>query len=112
MDIFVYQMVQNYKELYRFLSQKILTQHNQTPTVFVSYSSSAVLLIVSTCAHRLSLNTKVDLKKLRFFTIPHDSGSPLTTPVSKELVDIQRKVRCFFCFVLFFSLSIAELLHT
>ncbi|XP_035770108.1 fatty-acid amide hydrolase 2-B [Neolamprologus brichardi] len=40
----------------------------------------------------LSLNTKVDLKKLRFFTIPHDGGSPLTTPVSKELVDIQRKV--------------------
>uniref|UniRef100_A0A669CAK0 Fatty acid amide hydrolase 2b n=1 Tax=Oreochromis niloticus TaxID=8128 RepID=A0A669CAK0_ORENI len=40
----------------------------------------------------LSLNTKVDLKKLRFFTIPHDGGSPLITPVSKELVDIQRKV--------------------
>ncbi|KAM8746842.1 fatty-acid amide hydrolase 2-B [Acanthopagrus schlegelii] len=43
-------------------------------------------------AHMLSLNTKVDLKKLRFFTIPHDGGSPLTYPVSKELIEIQRKV--------------------
>uniref|UniRef100_A0A665UXV0 Amidase domain-containing protein n=1 Tax=Echeneis naucrates TaxID=173247 RepID=A0A665UXV0_ECHNA len=42
--------------------------------------------------HMLSLNTKVDLKKLKFFTIPHDGGSPLTYPVSKELMDIQRKV--------------------
>ncbi|KAM9424885.1 fatty-acid amide hydrolase 2-A-like isoform 1-T1 [Pholidichthys leucotaenia] len=40
----------------------------------------------------LSLNTKVDLKKLRFFTVPHDGGSPFTYPVSKELVDVQRKV--------------------
>ncbi|XP_024143468.1 fatty-acid amide hydrolase 2-B [Oryzias melastigma] len=40
----------------------------------------------------LSLNTKVDLKKLRFFTIPHDGGSAFTYPVSKELMDIQRKV--------------------
>ncbi|XP_061565484.1 fatty-acid amide hydrolase 2-B [Cololabis saira] len=43
-------------------------------------------------AHKLSLNTKVDLKKLRFFTIPHDGGCVYTQPVSKELVDIQRKV--------------------
>ncbi|KAM6909571.1 fatty-acid amide hydrolase 2-B [Xenentodon cancila] len=43
-------------------------------------------------AHMLSLNTKVDLKKLRFFTIPHDGGCVYTQPVSKELVDIQRKV--------------------
>ncbi|XP_022619857.1 fatty-acid amide hydrolase 2 [Seriola dumerili] len=43
-------------------------------------------------AHMLSLNTKVDLKKLRFFTIPHDGGTPLTYPVSKELMDIQKKV--------------------
>ncbi|XP_039996972.1 fatty-acid amide hydrolase 2-B [Xiphias gladius] len=43
-------------------------------------------------AHMLSLNTKVDLKKLRFFTIPHDGGSLLTNPLSKELRDIQRKV--------------------
>ncbi|XP_047440461.1 fatty-acid amide hydrolase 2-B [Mugil cephalus] len=43
-------------------------------------------------ARMLSLNTKVDLKKLRFFTIPHDGGSPYTYPVSKELRDIQRKV--------------------
>ncbi|KAM9836890.1 fatty-acid amide hydrolase 2-B [Aulostomus maculatus] len=43
-------------------------------------------------AHMLSLNTKVDLKKLRFFTVPHDGGSPLTSPVSKELMQIQKKV--------------------
>ncbi|XP_074480043.1 fatty-acid amide hydrolase 2-B-like isoform X1 [Sebastes fasciatus] len=43
-------------------------------------------------AHMLSLNTKVDIKKLRFFTIPHDGGSQMTTPVSKELLEIQRKV--------------------
>ncbi|XP_070785975.1 fatty-acid amide hydrolase 2-A-like [Enoplosus armatus] len=43
-------------------------------------------------AHMLSLNTKVDLKKLRFFTIPHDGGSTVTYPVSKELMEIQRKV--------------------
>lgn len=42
--------------------------------------------------HMLSLNTKVDIKKLRFFTIPHDGGSPMTSPVSKELIDIQRKM--------------------
>ncbi|XP_075948712.1 fatty-acid amide hydrolase 2-B [Anarhichas minor] len=43
-------------------------------------------------AHMLSLDTKVDLKKLRFFTIPHDGGSAATYPVSKELIEIQRKV--------------------
>lgn len=41
---------------------------------------------------RLSLNAPVELKKLRFFTIPHESGSVWTKPVSRELVDIQRKV--------------------
>lgn len=41
---------------------------------------------------RLSLNATVDLKKLRFFTIPHDSGSLWTHPVSSELMEIQRKV--------------------
>ncbi|XP_068443603.1 fatty-acid amide hydrolase 2-B [Clinocottus analis] len=43
-------------------------------------------------ARMLSLDRKVDLKTLRFFTIPHDGGSPLTYPVSKELIEIQRKV--------------------
>ncbi|XP_078132397.1 fatty-acid amide hydrolase 2-B [Sander vitreus] len=43
-------------------------------------------------AHMFSLDRKVDLKKLRFFTIPHDGGFPLSYPVSKELMDIQRKV--------------------
>ncbi|XP_068164379.1 fatty-acid amide hydrolase 2-A-like [Antennarius striatus] len=40
----------------------------------------------------LSLNTKVDLKKLRFFTIPDNCGSSMTSPVCKDLIDIQRKV--------------------
>ncbi|KAM4565578.1 fatty-acid amide hydrolase 2-B [Fundulus diaphanus] len=43
-------------------------------------------------AHKLSLNADVDLKKLRFFSIPHDGGSPYTHPVSRELLDIQKKV--------------------
>ncbi|MEQ2187846.1 Fatty-acid amide hydrolase 2-A [Goodea atripinnis] len=43
-------------------------------------------------AHMLSLNTDVNLKKLRFFSIPHDGGSAYTYPVSKELLDIQKKV--------------------
>ncbi|XP_061619398.1 fatty-acid amide hydrolase 2-B isoform X1 [Phyllopteryx taeniolatus] len=43
-------------------------------------------------AHMLSLNEKVELKKLRFFTVPDDGGSPLTSPVSEELRRIQRKV--------------------
>lgn len=47
-------------------------------------------LLVS--VRRLSLNATVELKKLRFFTIPHDSGSVWAKPVSRELVDIQRKV--------------------
>uniref|UniRef100_A0A672YL25 Amidase domain-containing protein n=1 Tax=Sphaeramia orbicularis TaxID=375764 RepID=A0A672YL25_9TELE len=40
----------------------------------------------------LSLNTKVDLKKLRFFTIPHDGGSMMTYPVNKDLMQIQKQV--------------------
>uniref|UniRef100_UPI003AAC5080 fatty-acid amide hydrolase 2-B n=1 Tax=Centroberyx gerrardi TaxID=166262 RepID=UPI003AAC5080 len=43
-------------------------------------------------AHMLSLTMKVDLKKLRFFTIPHDGGSPLTSPINKQLLQIQRQV--------------------
>ncbi|XP_054609151.1 fatty-acid amide hydrolase 2-B [Dunckerocampus dactyliophorus] len=43
-------------------------------------------------AHMLSLSEKVELKKLRFFTIPDDGGSILTSPVSQELKQIQRKV--------------------
>ncbi|XP_020496024.2 fatty-acid amide hydrolase 2-B [Labrus bergylta] len=43
-------------------------------------------------AHMLHLDTEVNLKKLRFFTIPHDGGSFLVNPVSKELIDIQKKV--------------------
>ncbi|PWA28858.1 hypothetical protein CCH79_00012866 [Gambusia affinis] len=43
-------------------------------------------------AHKLSLNADVDLKKLRFFSVPHDGGSLYTYPVSKELLDAQEKV--------------------
>ncbi|KAM3857754.1 fatty-acid amide hydrolase 2-B [Diretmus argenteus] len=43
-------------------------------------------------AHMLSLSMKVDLKELRFFTVPHDGGSPLTSPVNPQLIQIQRKV--------------------
>ncbi|XP_030206264.1 E3 ubiquitin/ISG15 ligase TRIM25-like [Gadus morhua] len=37
-------------------------------------------------AHRdlLSLSEKVDLKKSRFFTVPHDGGSVVTSPVSSS----------------------------
>ncbi|KAM9717992.1 fatty-acid amide hydrolase 2-B [Menidia menidia] len=43
-------------------------------------------------ASMLSLDTKVDLKRLRFFSIPHDGGCVWTNPVSRELLDVQRKV--------------------
>ncbi|XP_037531630.1 fatty-acid amide hydrolase 2-B [Nematolebias whitei] len=43
-------------------------------------------------ATKLSLKTKVELKKLRFFSIPHEGRSVCTHPVSKELLDIQKKV--------------------
>ncbi|XP_037116225.1 fatty-acid amide hydrolase 2-B [Syngnathus acus] len=43
-------------------------------------------------AAMLSLDEKVELKKLRFFTTPDDGGSPLTFPVSQELRQIQKQV--------------------
>ncbi|CAL8384471.1 unnamed protein product [Arctogadus glacialis] len=43
-------------------------------------------------AHRLSLSEKVDLKKLRFFTVPHDGGSVMTSPVDSQLLQVQRQV--------------------
>nr|XP_046236490.1 fatty-acid amide hydrolase 2-B [Scatophagus argus] len=49
-------------------------------------------IMVGPNAQMLSLDTKVDLKKLRFFTIPHNGESVVTYPVSKELIEIQRKV--------------------
>lgn len=42
-------------------------------------------------SRRLSLKTKVELKKLRFFSIPHEGRSLCTHPVSKELLDIQKQ---------------------
>lgn len=41
---------------------------------------------------RLSLDSQVDLKKLRYFTIAHDGGSSFTNPVDRELMEAQRKV--------------------
>jgi len=35
----------------------------------------------------------VDLKNLRFFTVVDDGGSPLTSPVDKQLVEAQKRVR-------------------
>ncbi|XP_042566409.1 LOW QUALITY PROTEIN: fatty-acid amide hydrolase 2-B [Clupea harengus] len=43
-------------------------------------------------AHKLSLSEPVDLKKLRFFSVPHDGGSPYTSPVDKQLIQAQRQV--------------------
>ncbi|KAJ8390329.1 hypothetical protein AAFF_G00108980 [Aldrovandia affinis] len=43
-------------------------------------------------ADRLSLSSKVDLRKLRFLSVPHDGGSLLVSPVDKELIQIQRRV--------------------
>ncbi|XP_008321624.1 fatty-acid amide hydrolase 2-B [Cynoglossus semilaevis] len=40
----------------------------------------------------LSLDMKVDLKKLRFFTLPDDGGRSLAFPVSSEIKDMQRKM--------------------
>ncbi|XP_041925832.1 fatty-acid amide hydrolase 2-A-like [Alosa sapidissima] len=42
--------------------------------------------------HKLSLSEPVDLKKLRFFSVPHDGGSPYTSPVDKQLIQAQRQV--------------------
>ncbi|XP_030635839.1 fatty-acid amide hydrolase 2-B [Chanos chanos] len=43
-------------------------------------------------ARKLALSEEVDLKKLRFFSVPHDGGSPFTSPVDKQLIQAQRKV--------------------
>ncbi|XP_036789856.1 fatty-acid amide hydrolase 2-A [Oncorhynchus mykiss] len=43
-------------------------------------------------ADRLSLSSQVDLKRLRFFSVPHDGGSPLVSPVDQQLVLAQRRV--------------------
>ncbi|KAM9477449.1 fatty-acid amide hydrolase 2-A-like [Clarias gariepinus] len=43
-------------------------------------------------AEKLSLSAKVDLRKLRFFSVPHDGGSPLLSPVDPQLIQAQKKV--------------------
>ncbi|XP_028821220.1 fatty-acid amide hydrolase 2-B [Denticeps clupeoides] len=43
-------------------------------------------------AHKLHLSEPVDLKKLRFFSVPHDGGSVYVPPVDKQLIQAQRQV--------------------
>uniref|UniRef100_A0A6Q2Z2H4 Amidase domain-containing protein n=1 Tax=Esox lucius TaxID=8010 RepID=A0A6Q2Z2H4_ESOLU len=43
-------------------------------------------------AEKLSLSVDVDLRKLRFFSIPHDGGSPLVNAVDRQLLQAQRRV--------------------
>ncbi|KAM9406332.1 fatty-acid amide hydrolase 2-A-like isoform 1-T1 [Salvelinus alpinus] len=43
-------------------------------------------------AHKLSLSVEVDLRNLRFFSIPHDGGSPLVSAVDEQLLQAQRRV--------------------
>lgn len=49
-------------------------------------------IMAGTNADKLSLNKKVELKKLRFFTLPDCGGALFTNPVSEDLVQAQRKV--------------------
>ncbi|KAL2097695.1 hypothetical protein ACEWY4_006902 [Coilia grayii] len=41
---------------------------------------------------RLCLSSEVDLKTVRFFSVPHDGGSPLVSPVDPQLVEAQSRV--------------------
>ncbi|KAI2662782.1 Fatty-acid amide hydrolase 2-B [Labeo rohita] len=43
-------------------------------------------------ADKLSLSEEVDLKKLRFFTVVDDGGSPLTSPLDNQLIQAQKRV--------------------
>ncbi|XP_061108104.1 fatty-acid amide hydrolase 2-B [Conger conger] len=43
-------------------------------------------------AERLCLSAQVDLRKLRFFSVSHDGGSVLVSPVDQELLQVQRRV--------------------
>ncbi|KAL0970165.1 hypothetical protein UPYG_G00238270 [Umbra pygmaea] len=43
-------------------------------------------------ADKLSLSKNVDLRKLRYFSIPHDGGSPVVCAVDKQLLQVQRRV--------------------
>ncbi|XP_066575973.1 fatty-acid amide hydrolase 2-B isoform X2 [Amia ocellicauda] len=43
-------------------------------------------------ANGLDLSAEVDLKQLRFYSMAHDGGALLVSPVDRELVESQRKV--------------------
>lgn len=60
--------------------------HESDKNCFISFSSRLIF-------HRLSLDSQVDLKKLRYFTIAHSDGSTFAYPVDREIVEAQRKVR-------------------
>lgn len=44
-------------------------------------------------ADKLSLSQKVDLRKLRYFTVVDDGGSHMTTAVDNQLIEAQKRVR-------------------
>ncbi|KAJ8342042.1 hypothetical protein SKAU_G00319700 [Synaphobranchus kaupii] len=49
-------------------------------------------IIAGPNAEKLSLSSEVDLRNLRFFSVPHDGGSPLVSPVAEQLLQAQREV--------------------
>lgn len=66
--------------------------------------SLSILILVSRCqkcilndhfsftSGRLGLSAEVDLKKLRFFSVPHNGGSHLVSPVDAQLLQAQKTV--------------------
>uniref|UniRef100_A0A8C7H807 Fatty acid amide hydrolase 2a n=1 Tax=Oncorhynchus kisutch TaxID=8019 RepID=A0A8C7H807_ONCKI len=61
------------------------------PAQCVRYATD--LLPMLRVMEELSLSSEVDLKRLRFFSVPHDGGSPLVSPVDQQLVLAQRRVK-------------------
>ncbi|XP_072534616.1 fatty-acid amide hydrolase 2-A-like [Salminus brasiliensis] len=49
-------------------------------------------IMAGPAAEKLALSAEVDLRKLRFFSVPHDGGSPLLSPVDPQLIQAQKRV--------------------
>ncbi|KAL7889661.1 hypothetical protein AOLI_G00019190 [Acnodon oligacanthus] len=49
-------------------------------------------IMAGPAAEKLSLSAEVDLRNLRFFSVPHDGGSPLLSPVDPQLILAQKMV--------------------
>uniref|UniRef100_A0A8B9L240 Fatty acid amide hydrolase 2a n=1 Tax=Astyanax mexicanus TaxID=7994 RepID=A0A8B9L240_ASTMX len=49
-------------------------------------------IMAGPAAEKLSLSAEVDLRKIRFFSVPHDGGSPLLSPVDPQLIQAQKRV--------------------